>query len=91
MRLKRANGKLAREESRQYTVAPAEKAADRKLVKVEGKILEGKKEIAYCEAGYRQKDVDMDGAIGDSLAREVMWRENSKEDEWGKKTGNARP
>jgi hypothetical protein len=77
VRLKRANGKLAREESRQYAVAPAEKGADRKLVKVEGKILEGKKETAYSEAGYRQKDVDIDGAIVDSLAREVMWREDS--------------
>jgi hypothetical protein len=47
------------------------------LVKVEGKILEGKKEVAYSEAGYRQKDVDIDGAIVDSLAREIMWRQNS--------------
>jgi len=77
VRLKRANGKLAREESRRYTVAPTEKGAERKLVKVDGKILEGKKEVDYSEAGYRQKDADIDGAIVDSLAREVMWREDS--------------
>jgi hypothetical protein len=77
VRLKRANGKLAREESRQYTVAPTEKGAQRKLVKVEGKILEGRKEVAYTEAGYRQKDVDIDGALVDTFAREVMWRRNS--------------
>jgi hypothetical protein len=76
VRLKRANGKLAREESRQYTVAPAEKGADRKLLKVEGKILEGKKEVAYTEAGYRQKDADIDGALVDTFAREIMWRRN---------------
>jgi len=74
VRLKRANGKLAREESRQYTVAPTEKGAQRKLVKVEGKILEGKKEADYTEAGYRQKDVDIDGGLVDTFAREILWR-----------------
>jgi hypothetical protein len=77
VRLKRANGKLAREESRQYTVAPTEKGAQRKLVKVEGKILEGKKEVTYTEAGYRQKDADIDGALVDSFGHEVMWRRDS--------------
>jgi hypothetical protein len=77
VRLKRANGKLAREESRQYTVAPTEKGAQRKLVKVEGKILEGKKEIAYTEAGYRLKDADIDGGLVDTFARELMWRRDS--------------
>src|ERR1700723_3458427 len=77
VRLKRANGKLAREESRQYTVAPTEKGAQRKLVKVEGKILDGKKEVAYSRAGYRTKDMDVDGALVDTFAREVMWRRDA--------------
>jgi hypothetical protein len=74
VRLKRANGKVAREESRDYVVAPAEKGADRKLVRVEGKVIEGKKQTTYSEAGYRTKDMDIDGAITDSFARDVMWR-----------------
>jgi hypothetical protein len=77
VRLKRANGKLAREESRQYTVAPTEKGAKRKLLKVEGKILEGKKETAYDKAGYRRKDADIDGALVDTFAREILWRRDS--------------
>ncbi len=77
VRLKRANGKLAREESRQYTVAPTEKGAQRKLVKVEGKILDGRKEVSYTQAGYRQKDADIDGALVDTFAREIMWRRNT--------------
>src|SRR5580692_4021541 len=68
VRLKRANGKLAREESRQYTVVPTDKGAQRKLVSVEGKILEGKKEIPYSEAGYRTKDADIDGGLVDTFA-----------------------
>jgi hypothetical protein len=74
VRLQRSHGKLAREESREYTVAPTEKGEGRKLDKVEGKILQGKKEISYTEAGYREKDVDIDGAIVDSFAREILWR-----------------
>jgi hypothetical protein len=77
VRLKRANGKLAREESRQYTVAPGPKGAQRKLIKVEGKVLDGRKEIPYSEAGYRTKDTDIDGALVDSFAREIMWRDDS--------------
>lgn len=77
VRLKRANGKLAREESRQYTVAPTGKGAERELVKVEGKILEGKKEIAYDRAGYRQKDADVDGGLVNTFAREILWRADS--------------
>ena len=78
VRLKRANGKLAREESRQYTVAPTGKGAERELVKVEGKILEGKKEIAYDRAGYRQKDADVDGGLVNTFAREILWRADSR-------------
>lgn len=76
VRLKRANGKVAREESREYVVAPSAKRSSRKLVKVEGRILDGKQESTYSEAGYRTKDMDFDGAITDSFAREVMWRKN---------------
>ena len=47
------------------------------MVKVEGKILEGKKEIAYDRAGYRQKDADIDGGLVDMFAREILWRRDS--------------
>jgi hypothetical protein len=76
VRLKRANGKLAREESRDYVVAPGPKGASRKLVKLEGKILEGKHEVAYTEAGYKTKNMDIDGALTDSFAREILWKKD---------------
>ena len=76
VRLKRANGKLAREESRDYVVAPTEKGARRRLVKVDGRILDGRKEITYHEAGYRRKDSDLDGALTASFARDVMWNKS---------------
>jgi len=76
VRLKRGNGKLAREEAREYVVAPSAHKSSRKLIKVEGRILDGKKETTYTEAGYRTKDMDIDGALTDSFAREVMWRKS---------------
>jgi len=79
VRLKRANGKPAREESRDYVVAPTQKGADRKLVKVEGKVVEGKKEIAYDDPKFRTKSMDIDGELTDSFAGDVMW----SKDEFG--------
>ena len=76
VRLKRANGKLAREESRDYVVAPTKQGAQRKLLKVEGKILDGKNEITYTESGYRKKDLDIDGDLTDSFARDIMWNKS---------------
>jgi hypothetical protein len=57
-------------------VAPTAHGASRKLVKVDGRIIEGKKQVTYSQAGYRTKEMDIDGAITDSFARELLWRKN---------------
>lgn len=77
VRLQRADGRPAREESRQYAVAPRDQGASRTLVKLQGKIFEVRKEIDYGQAGFRRKDVDIDGALVDSFAREVAWRRSA--------------
>jgi hypothetical protein len=77
VRLKRANGKLAREESRDYVVTPTEKGARRKLLKLEGKILDGKKEITYATPHFEHNRIDIDGPVTDSFAREIMWRKDN--------------
>jgi len=76
VRLKRANGKLAREESRDYVVVPTARRAKRHLVRVEGKVLEGKKEIPYTDAKFRTKGMDIDGDLTDSFAREILWNKS---------------
>jgi hypothetical protein len=76
VRMKRANGKLAREESRDYVVAPDEKGAKRKLVKLAGKILDGGREITYTTPRYEHKNIDIDSSLTDAFAREVMWRKS---------------
>jgi hypothetical protein len=49
------------------------KGARREIVSVEGKIRDGNKETFYNTPGFRTKDTDIDGAVVDSFAREVMW------------------
>ena len=75
VRLQRPHGKLAREEDRRYAVAPGPTGASRKIVSVEGKIHDGAGDIGYTTAGFRTKATDIDGALIDSFAREVMWKE----------------
>lgn len=76
VRLRKANGKPAREESRDYVVAPGLRGAQRKLVRVEGKVQDGGKVIPYTDPKFRVKGVDVDGAITESFANDVMWKKS---------------
>ena len=91
VRMKRANGQLAREESRDYVVAPTEKGARRKLVKVEGKVQNGKTEIPYAQENFHYKGIDIDGDVTRSIARELMWKqsEDSLAVDWFPLTGRT--
>lgn len=80
VRMKRANGKTAREESREYVVVPGEKGAKRKMVKLEGKVIEGKKEIPYSDPKFRIKKMDIDGEMTDSFAHDLLWARHGKID-----------
>jgi hypothetical protein len=80
VRMKRANGKTAREESREYVIAPGEKGAKRKLVKLVGKVIEGRKEIPYSDPKFRVKKVDIDGELTDSFAHDLLWARHGKVD-----------
>lgn len=80
VRMKRANGKVAREESRAYVVVPAERGAKRKLVRLDGKVIEGKREIAYSDANFRVKKMDIDGELTDSFAHDLLWSRHGKID-----------
>jgi hypothetical protein len=80
VRMKRANGKTAREESREYVVVPGEKGAKRKMMKLDGKVIEGKKEIPYSDAKFRIKKMDIDGELTDSFAHDLLWARHGKVD-----------
>jgi hypothetical protein len=68
LRLTRGNGKLAREERREYDVTPEPQSFKKALVKFEGKYERNGKYIRYDKPGYEYKDVDLDSGLIDSLS-----------------------
>lgn len=79
IRMKRANGKLAREETRDYTVTPTANGVKRELVKLDGKIQSGHKVIEYTEHGYHYKGIDIDGELVTSFADDFGVDQKSKD------------
>ena len=67
VRIKRTNGKLAREEYGEYTVTPTEKGTKRERTLFKGKYVDGGKEVEFHKPGYEHKNVDIDGDLAGSL------------------------
>ncbi len=76
IRFKRGNGKLAREEQREYTVTPSEKGFQKDLVHFNGKYEKGGKLFEYNEPGFEYKGMDIDGDLANELANDLA---NDKE------------
>jgi len=76
IRFKRGNGKLAREEQREYTVTPSEKGFKKDLVNFTGKYEKSGKLFEYNEPGFEYKGVDIDGELANEFANDLA---NDKE------------
>jgi hypothetical protein len=76
IRFMRGNGKLAREEQREYTVTPSEKGFKKDLVHFTGKYERGGKLLDYNEPGFEYKGVDIDGGLANEFANDLA---NDKE------------
>jgi hypothetical protein len=70
-RLHRTNGKLAREEDKEFTVAPTGKGIEKTLVRFAGKYERSGEFIPYDKPGHEYKDMDIDGELADELADEL--------------------
>lgn len=68
--MKRSNGKLAREETRDYTVMPTEAGSEKELVHLTGKYERNGEVFEYSKSDFRHKDMDIDGEIVESLAND---------------------
>jgi hypothetical protein len=79
LRLLRANGKLAREERREYTMVPKDRQSERTLAHLEGRYAARNGFVAYDKAGYQYKNMDIDGALINGLADDLMDDGNSKD------------
>jgi hypothetical protein len=79
VRLYRSNGKLAREELRDYVVAPMARGSDRKLQRVAGKYEKGGKLYDYSDPGFKYKGMDIDGDLVRDLSDELAEPEESRD------------
>jgi hypothetical protein len=78
-RLNRTNGKLAREEDKEYAVAPTPEGFEKELVRFSGKYEHKGKLVGYDKPGYEYKEIDIDGELADDLADDLMSDESGKD------------
>ena len=79
LRFKRGNGKLAREELREYTVTPTSTGTNKQLSNFRG-VYENKGNLVkYEEPGHKYKDLDIDGELIDELAKELANEKKSRD------------
>jgi hypothetical protein len=71
LRMNRGSGKLAREERREYDVAPAPRGSQKELTHFEGKYEHKGKYVPYDGPGYQYKEMDIDGELIDEMSEEM--------------------
>jgi hypothetical protein len=79
VRLMQTNGKLSREEKRQYTVAPTESGTTKKLDRFEGRYLKGGRILTYDAPNFQYKDIDIDGELIEDLTDDLINDERSRD------------
>ena len=79
VRMKRANGKIAREETRDYTVTPAADGIKRELVHFSGTVGSGKSAVSYDKPGYQHGNIDIDGQLVPQFADDFGAEKDSKD------------
>jgi hypothetical protein len=71
LRLVRGNGKLAREENREYDVSPNAHGVQKELLRLEGKYEYKGKYVTYDRPGYKYKGLDADGDLIRDLSEDL--------------------
>ena len=79
IRFQRGNGKLAREEQREYTVTPTAKGFHKELAHFAGKYEKGGKYVEYDKPGYEYKDLDIDGELIDDLTNDLTNEQGTRD------------
>jgi hypothetical protein len=78
-RLNRSNGKLTREEDKEYTVVPNPQGFEKKLERFSGKYEHKGKFIEYDKPGHEYKEMDIDAELVDDLADDLMSDERGRD------------
>ena len=79
LRMNRGNGKVAREEKREYDVTPDDRKVRKDLVHFEGRYEYKGKYVAYDRPGYTYKEMDIDGELIDDLSNDLTGDRRSRD------------
>jgi hypothetical protein len=79
LRMNRGNGKLAREERREYEVTPEARGYYKALTHFEGKYEFKGKLVPYGRPGYTYKDMDIDGDLINDLSQDMTNDRHSRD------------
>ena len=79
VRMQRFNGKLAREESSEFTVAPTATGVSKTRTYFLGKYVAHGKTISYDQPGHEYKNIDIDGQVAHELANNLTDDSKSKD------------
>jgi hypothetical protein len=78
-RLLRGGSRLAREETRQYTVAPTATGTEKELLSVVGQYEKHGKLLPYTDSKFRHKNVDIDGELTEELTNDLVDDKESRD------------
>jgi hypothetical protein len=79
LRMNRTSGKLAREERREYVVAPKVRGVKKDLTRFEGKYESHGKYVSYDKPGYEYKGLDIDGDLINDMSNDMTDDRNSRD------------
>jgi len=79
LRMHRGNGKVAREEHREYDVTPATHGVKKELAHFDGRYEHKGKYVSYDRPGYNYKDMDIDGDLIDDLSNDLTDDDKSRD------------
>lgn len=72
LRMRRSNGKLAREERREYLVVAAAGSSEKRLTQFAGRYQAKGRYASYDQPGYHGKGADIDGDLIQGMAEDMM-------------------
>jgi hypothetical protein len=79
LRFQRGDGRLAREEQHEFTVAPKPDGSEKTLEHFAGKYERDGKLVDYAEPGFKYKDLDLDGELMHDFADELTHDRRSRD------------
>jgi opacity protein-like surface antigen len=79
LKMNRGNGKVAREEHREYDITPNGHGVRKELIRFEGKYEYKGKYVTYDRPGYNYKDMDIDGDLIDDLSDDMTNDKGSRD------------